>query len=159
MNIESGTWASHKAGSNHLKQAIRKGASPDVDPEEGANDQGQKYCQLCKLAVENSKWVRHKRGTWHLKRKDFAAYQAALVDAERDKNGISTNGKLGFGIVDFTKTKKTVTRPIVLKATAANVRVRLTDSKLVSSRANMDTTLVSFILFFLANDTFILVLL
>jgi helicase MOV-10 len=159
MNIESGTWESHKAGSNHLKQAIRKGVPPDVDPQEGANDQGEKYCQLCKLAVKNSKFVRHIQSAWHLKRKGFAEYQAALNNAEKDKNGIVIDGKLDFGIVDFTKTKKTVTRPIVLKATATNGRVKLTDSKLVSSRANMDTTLVSFILFFLANNKFILDLL
>jgi helicase MOV-10 len=143
MNIEGGVWASHKAGSSHLKQATQKGLSADVEPQEGTDGQGQKYCEICKLVVDNSKWARHLRSVWHLKRKDFASYQAAISDAEKDKNGITARGNLDFGIIDVNKTKKTAGCAITLKAITANVRVKLTDVKLASSRANTEAASVS----------------
>lgn len=132
MNIESGVWASHKAGNSHLKQATRKGMSADVEPQEGNSEQGQKYCELCKLAVKDSKWARHIQTEWHLKRKHFASYQAALNEAEKDKNGIAAHGNLDFGIIDASETKP-VRSTIILKATTANVRVKLVQVKLASS--------------------------
>ena len=132
MNIESGVWASHKAGNSHLKQATRKGLSANVEPQEGTSEQGQKYCELCKLAVKDSKWAQHIQTHWHLKRKNFASYQAAIEEAEKDKNGIAAHGNLDLGIINANKTEL-IRGTIILKAVTANVHVKLIDVKLASS--------------------------
>lgn len=142
MNIESGVWASHKVRNSHLKQATRKGLSADVEPQEGTSEHGQKYCELCKLAVKDSKWAQHIQTQWHLKRKHFASYQAAIDEAEKDKNGIAAHGSLDFGIVDANMTKP-IRSTITLKAITANVHVKVIDVKLVSSGANTEAASVS----------------
>ncbi|KAF8632178.1 hypothetical protein AX17_004918 [Amanita inopinata Kibby_2008] len=137
-NIGSGGWGSHIRGRPHREEAELRNVSPNVAPQEGATSETQAYCDMCRIAVPQSFWARHVANYRHKKREAFTSYKAALGEAEKDKNGLMTEGDFDFGIVEPNLAAHGVRRAGKIRLTTPSSRVAMISYRLVSSKDRSD---------------------
>ncbi|PFH46786.1 hypothetical protein AMATHDRAFT_50790 [Amanita thiersii Skay4041] len=137
-NMSTSNWEQHIEGKRHIRHAERRRISAYIEPQLATSVPGQIFCEICMRVVR--RWDRHLESQGHKKKEAFISYKAALDEAEKDKNGIIIDGNLDFGIVDPSEWREGSSVTVTLKTITPNLRVRLEDWKLVSTRGSSVTS-------------------
>ncbi|KAK7046911.1 Rna helicase [Favolaschia claudopus] len=127
-------WQSHVHTKKHKAKCESKGVPPDADPEEAEYVPNYTLCPTCNIHIQNEHWDRHLSTPKHLARQRFVSFQAALDEAERDKNGISIVGDFDFGIVDVSAAKSGMTISPTIKNATPSSKISLISMTLVSAK-------------------------
>ncbi|KAM6492610.1 P-loop containing nucleoside triphosphate hydrolase protein [Amanita muscaria] len=133
-NIGNGGWESHVRGRPHCNEANRQGVSPNVTPQQGVSSETEKYCDMCRITIRSYNWQRHVAGLQHRKREGYASYKTALDEAEKDKNGLMTEGDFDFGIVEPHLARSGVRCAAKIRLTTPTTRIAMVSYQLVSSK-------------------------
>ncbi|EJD54694.1 P-loop containing nucleoside triphosphate hydrolase protein [Auricularia subglabra TFB-10046 SS5] len=63
---------------------------------------------MCNVHVKADKWWRHAKAPRHKRKADFAVYRAALVDAEKNRDGVSVQPEtIDYGVVEVASLSRT----------------------------------------------------
>ena len=120
-------WSDHVASQKHRELAATQQVDADIEPHDGAPTEKQEFCSLCQVSVWKSAWSRHLEGPGHVER------EVALDEAEKDKNGISVEGGLNFGIVDPTTAGNGIQSTVTITTTLPFSKTMLAEVNLASS--------------------------
>ncbi|KAF8621326.1 hypothetical protein AX15_007864 [Amanita polypyramis BW_CC] len=137
-NIGAGSWASHVRGRPHRDEAARQNVPSDVEPQEGATSETETYCDMCRIAIRQSNWERHIASLRHKKREGYTSFRAALDEAEKDKNGLMTEGDFDFGIIEPNIAAYGVRRAAKIRLTIPSSRIAMISHCVISSKDKGD---------------------
>lgn len=135
-NVEvNGTivWKQHIAGGSHQREAARQGVPAEVEPAGPDDANGRTYCMVCERHVVQRHWSTHLEGTLHRDKERLAAYKTALVEAEKDKHGVTVSKSLDFGIVSMADAQSGVSVKFDVETSVHASRVMVLDAKLSSA--------------------------
>lgn len=127
------SWDPHVRGSRHLKEAKRRGISPNVQPEVPEEVAGYTFCPPCNSHIPHKAWNAHIAGRKHRARTQYTKFTSALEEAEEDKHGVTVEGNLDFDVVDPSTASTGVSKKVTINTTVPHARlsvfVRLAFSK------------------------------
>ncbi|TFK41436.1 RNA helicase [Crucibulum laeve] len=141
MNITGGQegWTIHVRSKRHRTTAASKGVSAVVDPVEGGDIAGQRFCDLCRTTVPDAAWGRHILSLRHTRAELYAKYRTALDEAEKDKNGVVIEGTLDFSVVEPTVAAVGTRCPLVVKCSLPFSKVVLLEANLTALQGKRNT--------------------
>ncbi|TFK49293.1 P-loop containing nucleoside triphosphate hydrolase protein [Heliocybe sulcata] len=139
-------WSIHIRGRVHQANAVALGTAPDVQPQFFASEvpenasSGFQHCGLCRAQIPQQSWSAHLAGQKHQKKQRFAAYQAVVGEATKDKHGVtvSPDEALDLGIIDSSETVNGTEGRLIVTSTVPTARVVFVSARLVSD--NIVTT-------------------
>ncbi|KAF7291968.1 RNA helicase [Mycena indigotica] len=116
VGMSSNNWSAHKRSFHHAQAAAAKGISPNITPEAAQEVPNHSHCTSCDIHVLNYDWVAHCATAKHRRREQYAVFQAALDEAEKDRHGISISGSFDFGLIALA----TAQSGLVVEGTVSN---------------------------------------
>lgn len=141
--ITGNAYQAHLAGKNH-RRALGRAASTQVHSIDA------EFCELCQIPILKNR-ERHQMTKRHSNKQRFFAFKSLLVEAEKDKHGISVSGPEGadFGIIELEEAQTGRNVTLVITTSVPRSNVRLVDVKLTStSNRGRTSPCVSFCFFF-----------
>ncbi|KIL62873.1 hypothetical protein M378DRAFT_128311, partial [Amanita muscaria Koide BX008] len=108
-----------------MKRAIKKNAA--------ANDEGEEEVAEKPKRSRSSK-PKKQVGPYEERREGYASYKTVLDEAEKDKNGLMTEGDFDFGIVEPNVARSGVRCAAKIRLTTLNTRVAMVSYQLASSK-------------------------
>ncbi|KZT24151.1 hypothetical protein NEOLEDRAFT_442878 [Neolentinus lepideus HHB14362 ss-1] len=136
------SWSMHVAGRPHQKKAANQGVPPNVQPEllppsESAPD-GYQHCGLCNKNIRTESWSLHLSSSKHQKMQKYAAHQAVIGEATKDKHGVTISPEevLNLGIISSSETRSGVEGRLVAKNTVPLSRIMFVSAQLISKSRN-----------------------
>ncbi|KAH7924362.1 RNA helicase [Leucogyrophana mollusca] len=118
-------WEQHILGGAHAKKALQQGLSPAVEPIIPDTLPGRVFCSVCDKHIPEGQWSSHSQNFDHRKKEGYAAYKAALREAEKDKHGVIVSGDADFGVVEILDAKDGVSRSLTIQTTVPSSRLTI----------------------------------
>jgi helicase MOV-10 len=130
-------WQAHQAGQPHRRRAAQERVAPNIDPIP-ANDHsrpemaGHIRCTICHLDLQQRFWPQHVVGNRHKQREKIAAFQAAIEEGEKNKNGVTITSHGDFGVVDIAAAIAGISAHLLIETTVPGACMTIVDAKLGS---------------------------
>ncbi|KAK7684935.1 hypothetical protein QCA50_011770 [Cerrena zonata] len=137
-NVPEYQWEEHTFNQRHVGHAVKRGISPDIQPEEAVLSAQERLCAVCDRIIQHSSWNAHVNGNSHRKMKTFIAFRSAFEEAERNKHGmvVSDEDGIDLGIIDPVHAENGMVTVITVRNTIPSSRIRISELRLGSQSSN-----------------------
>lgn len=129
-------WEAHLKVRKHMRRAREEGVSPQVEPQgAGAVVRDHRFCATCRAYIRDEAWSGHPGSSIHKRKLRFAATEARLEEATKDKHGITVSHSdgLDFGVVELVAATQGQQITLTVNNSVPLSNIMLLDVKLFSS--------------------------